>query len=91
MNFKCIGLFADDKTWDETLTELGNICFESHKIREVFAMILCLSNPTDPGQLWEKHKRILSEDFLINERARLNSPDLQWTDNKYSKPNDTCT
>ena len=75
------GLLADDKTWDDTLTELGTICFDCNQIRSVFAMMLCLSCPTDPGKLWEKHKLVIANDIIMMERERLQDPDLNWNQN----------
>lgn len=46
--------------------------------RSLFAMILFLGNPSDPGALWEEHKISLAHDYILSERARLQDQYLQY-------------
>lgn len=45
------GLLADDKTWDETMREACSVELDINKIRSLFAMILAMANPSNPGEL----------------------------------------
>jgi len=44
-------------------------------------MILFLANPSDPGALWEQHKIIMADDFILLERKRLNDQYIQFNQN----------
>ena len=75
------GLLADDKIWCETLTEACVSETDTSKLRSLFAMILFLGNPSNPGKLWEKHKISLAHDYIIKERIRINEPYVQFNEN----------
>ena len=46
------------------------------QLRLLFAMILTQGNPSNPGALWQKHKKDLSQDILYNQRIKFNNPIL---------------
>ena len=75
------GLLADDKIWSETMLEACSIILDANKIRSLFAMILAMANPSNPGELWEKFKIDLAHDFIIKERNRLGNEYIQWNQN----------
>lgn len=55
-----LGLLEHDAQWDQALSEAVNVNFPN-KLRELFAMMLCHCNVSDPLSLWEKYKEHLSE------------------------------
>ena len=75
------GLLADDKIWCETLAEACLVETDTSKIRSLFAMILYLGNPSNPGKLWETHKISLARDYILKERIRLNETYIQFNEN----------
>ena len=70
------GLLADDKTWDNTMEEASEHTTDIRQLRLLFAMILTQGNPSNPGALWQKHKKDLSQDILYNQRIKFNNPIL---------------
>ena len=65
------GIMHDDKTWEQTMLEAELFTTETELLRELFAMILCYGNPSDPGKLWQSHQGHLTRDILYKERNRL--------------------
>ena len=76
-----MGLLKDDKEWDECLEEATNFKMPDELIR-LFAMILLHCKPTEPMELWERHKAAMTETICSKARiAALNTmapdaPDL---------------
>jgi hypothetical protein len=61
------GLLQDDVEWDECLSEAASMQLP-RSLRQRFANLLIYNNVTNPGRLWDKHKGILTEDFLHQAR-----------------------
>jgi hypothetical protein len=68
-----LGLLEGDNHWDESLAEAKEISVPS-QIRDLFAIIICTCNPSNPLELWNKYKTYLSEDILA--RVRRENPDI---------------
>ncbi|XP_074096810.1 ATP-dependent DNA helicase pif1-like [Cotesia typhae] len=62
-----LGMLEHDQHWNDTLTEASETC-HPHQIRTLFAIILTTCAPSNPKDLWEKHKESMSEDILLRER-----------------------
>ena len=58
-----LGLLENDNQWDLALSEAT---FLSHpiQIRNLFAIILTTCSPSNPMDLWNKHKENMAEDIL---------------------------
>jgi len=74
------GLLADDKAFHETLIEAHSFTTDTGKLRLLLAMILSYGQPSNPGELWDKHKNNLTEDILHKEKIRLNNDSLEIND-----------
>ena len=75
---KFLGLLSDDKNHHEALLEANLVETDIGNIRNLFAMILALGNPSDPGKLWESHKHTMGYDILRSQRIKLGVPDLKY-------------
>lgn len=73
-----LGLLEDDLHWDMTLTEASVTSFPN-QIRTLFAIILTTCAPSDPKDLWEKHKESLSDDILRNVRRQNSNEEIQFS------------
>ena len=78
------GLLENDQTWHETLNEAALVSTDIRKIRLLFAMILNYGNPSNPGELWDKHKSNLTADILYQEKIRLNDQNLTFNDEMFN-------
>ncbi len=63
-----LGLLDDDAENDRAIEEAASIRF-GPQLREMFAMILVWNRPIEPKEFWERHRNILSEDFLRRDRV----------------------
>ena len=74
-----LGLLEDDEQWDKTLTEIAESYSADH-VRTMFATILACCRPSNPEELWEKHKASMCEDLL--HKAKESNPhiDIVLTD-----------
>jgi len=61
------GLLQDDVKWDQCLLEAASVQLP-RSLRQLFASLLIYNNVTNLGQLWDKHKGALMEDFLHQAR-----------------------
>lgn len=61
-----------------TLTEASVTSFPN-QIRTLFAIILTTCAPSDPKDLWEKHKESLSDDILRNVRRQNSNEEIQFS------------
>ncbi|XP_076301782.1 uncharacterized protein LOC143219860 [Lasioglossum baleicum] len=78
-----LGLLENDQHWDNTLTEASETR-HAHQIRTLFAIILTTCAPSDPKDLWEKHKENMSEDILLRERRDNPGLDVQYSENIFN-------
>ncbi|XP_039601724.1 LOW QUALITY PROTEIN: uncharacterized protein LOC120523984 [Polypterus senegalus] len=53
----------DDTEWQRCLQE-ATLLQMPHQLRQLFAIICALCNPTDPPKLWDLHKEAMIEDFM---------------------------
>ena len=58
-----LGLLDDDLEWDRALAEAADDTMPS-ALRQLFCVILVMSQPSDPLYLWGKYSKVLSEDFF---------------------------
>ncbi len=61
------GLLQDDAEWDQCLSKVVGVQLP-RSLRQLFASLLIYNNVTNPGRLWDRHKRALTEDFLHQAR-----------------------
>jgi hypothetical protein len=71
-----LGYFENNKDCESTLQEATSFA-SSYQLRELFALLLLNSAPTDPGALWFKFRSVMSDDILyeckkIDANAQLN-------------------
>ncbi len=57
------GLLKEDTEWEKCLSEAASYQMPS-QLRQLFATILDLGQPSDPKQLWEMFKLDLAEDYI---------------------------
>lgn len=79
-----LGMLEHDQHWHHTLTEASETR-HPHQIRTLFAIILTTCAPSDPIDLWEKHKENMSEDILLRERQDNPNLDVQYSENIFNK------
>ncbi|XP_054290927.1 uncharacterized protein LOC129005912 [Macrosteles quadrilineatus] len=79
-----LGLLECDLYWNNTLAEASETR-HPHQIRTLFAIILTTCAPSNPHDLWERHKESMSEDILL--RVRRDNPDqeVQYTENIFNE------
>jgi hypothetical protein len=61
------GLLQDDAEWDQCLSEAAGVQLPK-SLRQLFASMLIYNNVTKLGRLWDRHKGVLTEDFLHQAR-----------------------
>lgn len=79
-----LGMLEHDQHWNDTLTEASETC-HPHQIRTLFAIILTTCAPSNPKDLWEKHKESMSEDILLRERQDNPNLDVQYSEDIFNK------
>ncbi|RYE17175.1 MAG: hypothetical protein EOP45_16265 [Sphingobacteriaceae bacterium] len=74
-----LGLLENDNQWDLALIEAAQI---SHpiQIRNLFAIILTTCAPSNPKDLWDKHKESMTEDILAKARRMNNNLTLEYNE-----------
>jgi hypothetical protein len=77
------GLLQSDDTWHDTLHEASNFTTDIRKLRLLFVTILIYGNPSNPGDLWSKHRDSLTLDILFNEKTRLNDQNISFNHDMY--------
>ena len=66
-------------TFREACLTEASTNFMPSQLRDLFACSLAHCEPSDPRQLWDKHKHSLAEDFLHEARAAAGNPSLELT------------
>jgi hypothetical protein len=61
------GLLQDDTEWDQCLSEAIGVELP-RSLWQLFSSLLIFNNVTNLGQLWDRHKGALTEDFLHQAR-----------------------
>jgi len=74
-----LGLLENDQHWDHTLSE-GSITSTPYQIRFLFAIILSNCSPSNPKELWEKHRESMSEDIAFQAQRRNSNVELNMTE-----------
>ncbi len=59
-----LGLLQNDGEWDSCLTEASEVK-SGKQLRQLFSVILVQCNPSNPMELWEKHKESMCDDRLF--------------------------
>lgn len=79
-----LGLLENDNQWDLALTEAILI---SHpiQIRNLFAIILTNCAPSNPINLWNKHKESMTEDILAKMRRINQNPKLEYNEMMFNE------
>ena len=72
---QALGLLQDDLEWDRCLEEASEMQ-SGHQLQHLFVTILINCYPSQPEQLWAKHKHNLSDDILYRLRRELHDPNL---------------
>lgn len=79
-----LGLLENDQHWDNTLTEASETR-HGRQIRTLFAIILTTCAPSNPKELWEKHKENLSEDILLRARTDNSGLDVDYSEGIFNE------
>jgi hypothetical protein len=58
-----LNLLTDDSEWDKTLVEAATFQMPA-QLRTLFCTICTFCQPSNPLQLWTKHKEAMTEDFF---------------------------
>ena len=70
-----MGLLEDDTEIDRVMEEALLVQFRS-TLRAVFATVLMFITPSNPLAFWERHKRVLCEDIMHQERVQHPSEEI---------------
>ena len=68
-----MGLLQDDNELQRCLMEASHVQMP-RQMRQLFATLLLFCNPSDEMQLFLHFQEALSEDFVFDDRQRLNDP-----------------
>lgn len=88
-----LNLLENDAHWDIALSDATETA-RPQQIRTLFAIILTTCSPSNPEELWEKHKDAMSDDILHRVRSANQNPEIQFGQNIYNEAliviEDTC-
>jgi hypothetical protein len=76
-----LGFFYDDKEWIDCIKEAA-VWVSGTQLRQLFMMILCHCEVTDPKIVWDSTWEVLAEDMQYKRRRFLNFPTLQLSDSQ---------
>ena len=77
------GLLTDDSVWNDVLTEASHHTSDIRQLRQLFVTILQFNRPVNPGELWEKHKKTLTNDILYEQKIRTKNHNLKYNQHMY--------
>jgi len=66
-----LGLLEKDEQWENALVD-ATVLESPSKLRELFAIIIVLCQPSELQSLWQQFRNDFCEDILHTERTRLN-------------------
>jgi hypothetical protein len=78
-----LGYAKDDNEWHACLKE-ASFTQSAQKLRDLFVLILLNCSPANPGDLWEKFKNNMSEDFLYSFKVAYNNDQFEFNDIIYN-------
>ncbi|XP_055584901.1 uncharacterized protein LOC129737764 [Uranotaenia lowii] len=79
-----MNLLENDAHWDVTLTDAADTA-RPQQVRALFAIILTTCSPSNPKELWEKHKDSMSDDILHRVRSENRNPDIAFSQSIYNE------
>ena len=78
-----LGLLEDDNQYHLAMQE-ASVSNSASSLRSLFAVILTWCEPSNPLDIYEHHKEHMAEDFLHQQRTRLNDNDLSFNDDIFN-------
>ena len=78
-----LGLLEDDNQYHLAMQE-ALVSNSASSLRSLFAVILTWCEPSNPLNIYERHKEHMAEDFLHQQRTRLNDNDLGFNDDIFN-------
>lgn len=78
------GMLENDQQWIDTLKE-AVISKHPRAIRQIFAIIITLCQPSDPLYLYESFKKDMSEDILYQCRQESNNMSMDYNDDIFNE------
>ena len=78
-----LGLLEDDNQYHLAMQE-ASVSNSASSLRPLFAVILTWCEPSNPLDIYERHKEHMAEDFLHQQRTRLNDNDLGFNDDIFN-------
>ena len=78
-----LGLLEDDNQYHLAMQE-ASVSNSASSLRSLFAAILTWCEPSNPLDIYERHKEHMAEDFLHQQRTRLNDNDLGFNDDIFN-------
>ena len=78
-----LGLLEDDNQYHLAMQE-ASVSNSASSLRSLFAVILTWCEPSNPLDIYERHKEHMAEDFLHQQRTRLNNNDLGFNDDIFN-------
>ena len=78
-----LGLLEDDNQYHLAMQE-ASVSNSASSLRSLFAVILTWCEPSNPLDIYERHKENMAEDFLHQQRTRLNDNDLGFNDDIFN-------
>ena len=78
-----LGLLEDDNQYHLAMQE-ASVSNSGSSLRSLFAVILTWCEPNNPLDIYKRHKKHMAEDFLHQQRTRLNDNDLDFNDDIFN-------
>ena len=78
------GLLKSDRQWHETIQD-AILTTSPAQIRRLFAMVLSICHPADPGDLWDSYKDSMADDYLHQYHCQMKNMTLPYHDQIYNK------
>ena len=86
---RALGLLESDAQWNNCLNEAAQYK-TPYMLRQLYAIILHFSEPSDPHQLWLNHRDNLSEDYLFRIANEANIPVADLTEEQKIEAYNNC-
>ena len=78
-----LGLLEDDNQYHLAMEE-ASVSNSASSLRSLFAVILTWCEPSNPLDIYERHKEHMAEDFLHQQRTRLSDNEISFNDDIFN-------
>ncbi|KAL8616750.1 hypothetical protein ACOMHN_017787 [Nucella lapillus] len=78
------GILEDDSHWHNTIQE-ASVSESAQKLRRLFAIIISISSPSNPLELWQSHRDNLTEDIMHQVQQQNPQQQMEFTEAMYNE------